>query len=102
MADEKSKPSALHVCSTILPKGAPSSNIIPTKDGPDRLAMPTSSFWPNGKKLRVKLLPGASKKVQDKVKYYAQQWENYANIDFRFVDDDDAEIRVSSVLDGSS
>ncbi|EXJ56247.1 uncharacterized protein A1O5_12703 [Cladophialophora psammophila CBS 110553] len=95
MSEEKPKEFNLHVCTARIPHDAPSSNTLPTEGGPDRLAMPTETFWRNGKKLRVKLLPGASKKIQDKVKYYAQQWEQYANIDFRFVDDDDAEIRVA-------
>lgn len=63
--------------------------------------MAVTKKWANGKRLRVHFLGGASK-LHDKVKQYAKQWENYANIKFDFVDDPAAEIRVGFVMNGTS
>lgn len=57
--------------------------------------------WANGKTLRVHFL-GGNPKVQEKVKQYAKKWEDYANVKLDFVNDPNAEIRVSFVLDGTS
>ena len=63
--------------------------------------MAVTKKWANGKLLRVHFLGGTSK-LHDKVKQYAKQWENYANIKFDFVDDPAAEIRVGFVMNGTS
>jgi hypothetical protein len=63
--------------------------------------MAVTKKWANGKRLRVHFIGGTSK-LHDKVKQYAQQWENYANINFDFVNDPAAEIRVGFVMDGTS
>lgn len=60
-----------------------------------------TSKWANGKTLRVHFL-GGDPIVQEKVKVYARQWEPHANIEFDFVDDPAAEIRVGFVMDGTS
>jgi hypothetical protein len=60
-----------------------------------------STFWPNGKRLRVRL-DGGSALVRQKVERYATEWENFANVDFRFVAaGQDAEIRVTFNSGGS-
>jgi len=71
--------------------------------GPLELALFKSKFWRTGSKIRVKFM-GGSQFVRSRVMNYAQEWEKYANIDFRFVGDDDpnAEIRVAFVQDGGS
>ncbi|HQU85233.1 MAG TPA: M12 family metallopeptidase [Pyrinomonadaceae bacterium] len=53
-----------------------------------------SSKWLPGQKLRVKFLDG-SEYVKLKVKTYAQFWEQFANVDFVFVDSGAADIRIS-------
>lgn len=69
--------------------------------GPASLALPTSYLWPNGKRLRVRL-DGGSALVRKKVQQYTTEWENFANIDFRFVGaGQDAEIRVAFNPGGS-
>lgn len=51
-------------------------------------------LWDNGSTLRVRFLSG-SQALQEKVKQYAKEWENYANIKFDFVETGDADIRVN-------
>ncbi|KAB5569917.1 metalloprotease [Coniochaeta sp. 2T2.1] len=83
----------------ISPEDLSESNIVGTPNGPSRLALRKDAFWPNGKKLKVRFLNGTPF-LQDKVKYYAQTWEKYANIDFQFVPSGDAEIRISFKWNG--
>lgn len=78
----------------IAPEDLAESNIIGTPNGPDHLALRKDAFWPNGKRLKVRFLNGTTF-LQNKVKYFAQTWEKYANIDFQFVASGDAEIRVA-------
>lgn len=59
----------------------------------------TANFWPkslNGPKvLKVKFLSGGSTYVRAKVKKYAKEWEQYANVRFDFVGSNQpAEIRI--------
>ncbi len=62
----------------------------------------TANKWVPGKTIRVRFLDGSSY-VREKVKSYAIQWEQYANVDFVFVNSGYAEIRVSfSLQKGSS
>jgi hypothetical protein len=70
----------------------PASNLSRREGGPSFLAADKDLFWPQSK-LKVKFLNGTPK-LQEKVKYYAQKWEDFANIDFQFVSSGDAEIRV--------
>jgi hypothetical protein len=63
--------------------------------------MAVTKKWANGKRLRVHFL-GGNPKVHEKVKKYAKQWEDYANIKLDFVDDGEAEIRVGFVMDNTS
>ena len=52
--------------------------------------------WERGKTLTVKIL-GGSAFIQDKVKKYAIEWEDYANLKFKFVSGGNADIRVSFI-----
>lgn len=93
MADEEN---ILKYCSTdalVAPDDYAESNLIDVPNGPARLALRKNAFWPNGKTLKVRFLNGTPF-VQDKVKFFAQEWEKYANIDFQFIGSGDAEIRV--------
>lgn len=65
------------------------------------LELALTKMWKNGKRLRVHFLEG-DPQVKEKVKHYAAQWEPHANIQFDFVDDPEAEIRVGFVMDGTS
>ncbi|KAL9944226.1 hypothetical protein D7B24_006491 [Verticillium nonalfalfae] len=71
----------------------PSGNLVSQNGNPSHLAVDSSLWWPQGKKLTVKFLNGTNK-LHDRVKFYAQTWEMFANIDFRFIKEGDADIRV--------
>jgi hypothetical protein len=71
-----------------------------SSSGPWSLALDKKFFWRNGKRLRVKFLEGTDF-VKERVRQYAQEWEQYANIDFRFVEYGDADIRIAFKDDGS-
>ena len=43
--------------------------------------------WSNGQVLLIKFMPGGSKVLRDKVILAAKEWEKFANITFKFVDD---------------
>lgn len=60
-----------------------------------------NKMWPNGSSLRVKFMGGTADE-HEKVKGWADQWTEHANLKFEYVNDDDAEIRVGFVKgDGS-
>ncbi len=68
--------------------------------GPFELALTTEKLWSTGRVLRVRFLDGTAS-VQNKVKDFAKEWENHANIKLDFVDSGAAEIRVSFQQSGS-
>ncbi|CAJ0538540.1 Ff.00g066010.m01.CDS01 [Fusarium sp. VM40] len=71
----------------------PPGNLI-TQDGrPGFLAANKNLFWPNNSKLRVRFLNGTAVQKK-KTRFYAERWEKYANIDFRFIEEGDADIRI--------
>ncbi len=57
-------------------------------------ALHTARCWPCGATLRVAFLAG-ERAVQERVMAIAQEWTQYANLKFAFVDDPDAEIRIT-------
>lgn len=59
----------------------------------DRAAGLKNKFWEPGKTLRVRFLNGSTT-LQNKVFAYAEQWENFANINLVKVSSGVAEIRV--------
>ena len=66
-----------------------------------RGAVITSTKWPNGSTIKVSLNGGTST-VRAKVIQFAKQWEQYANIKFNFVTNDNtAKIRVTFASGGS-
>ncbi|KGE12688.1 matrixin family metalloprotease [Sphingobacterium deserti] len=52
--------------------------------------------WPNGSVITVRLY-GGTEKVRARVREYASEWSQYANITFRFVQSGTAQIRVTFV-----
>lgn len=71
----------------------------PTKVA-ERMALMKDETWGPAYKLRVRFLEGDAA-VQDKVKKYARQWMDHANINMVFVKDGDAEVRISFRPGGS-
>ncbi len=67
----------------------------------DGLVGLSDRFWPNGSTLTVKFLGGSSF-VRNKTMQYANQWSNYVNIRFRFINDGKADINVRFNSDGTS
>ena len=51
-------------------------------------------LWDNGATLKVRFLSG-SPAMKDKVKAYAREWEQYANIKFDFIEYGDADLRIN-------
>lgn len=73
----------------------------PAKLGKARAVYQPSKKWIPGQEIRVRFLDGSAY-VRDKVKLYAEMWEEHANVDFVFVSSGPAEIRVSFTLDKGS
>lgn len=72
-------------------------NLVSQDGGPPHLAVNRSKFWPAGRKITVRFLNGSTD-IQERVKFWAETWEDYANIDLKFLDADDtsnADIRVA-------
>ena len=66
-----------------------------------KLALEVDKWWEPGRTLHVRFLDGEAA-VQAKVMAVAQDWCQYANIHFDFVDHANAEIRISFFTDGDS
>ena len=62
-------------------------------DGTGPLELAATHLWRNGSTLSVRFL-GGEKSVQERVEFYAHQWEQFANITFKFVDQGPTVIRV--------
>lgn len=67
----------------------------------EELASLTAKRWRPGRTIKVHFMGGDSF-VQSKVRQYARQWEDHANIHFEFVNDPNAEIRISFIQGGGS
>jgi hypothetical protein len=65
-----------------------------------RMALVTEKKWKNGRTLRIRFIEG-DPSVQEKVKLYAKQWCDFANIGLDFVTSGEAEIRIAFKDDGS-
>ncbi len=66
----------------------------------ERMALMKDETWGPGYKLRVRFLEGDAA-VQEKVKTYAKQWGQHANINIVFVKEGDAEVRIAFRPGGS-
>jgi len=67
---------------------------------PLQLALVTGKKWQNGRTLHVRFLEGQAS-IQAKVKQFALQWCQFANIKLEFDNSPDAEIRIAFQRDGS-
>ena len=72
----------------------------PANASPFEAAAVKSKLWKPGRTLSVHFLDGLEE-VQKEVERYAREWERYANIRFDFVNNPDAEIRISFNEEGS-
>jgi len=77
----------VHVCIDVATE-------ISNQNSAPRIAVFSENKWETGETLKVKFL-GGSEFVQEKVQFYAKQWENYANIQFEFIESGEADIRIS-------
>ena len=91
--DKQAEQVALNERASNAPNANPNAN--------ERLALITGKMWKNGRTLRVAFLDGTPK-MQEKVRKYADVWSEFANINFEFGDDPDAEIRISFKADPGS
>jgi hypothetical protein len=71
-----------------------------TPGHPLSIALVTGKKWQNGRTLHVRFLGGTAE-VQAKVRQFAVQWSDFANITLAFDDSPNAEIRIAFVRDGS-
>jgi len=62
--------------------------------GPAEMAVVIEKRWRPGRTLRCAFMDGIGE-VQAKVEEYAKKWQEFANLDLQFVDNGDAEIRIS-------
>ncbi len=69
-------------------------------NSPVALAALTGKLWQPGRTLRVHFLDGEPS-IQERLEPFAHQWSEHANIKFDFVNDPDAEIRISFAQRGS-
>lgn len=73
----------------------------PKRPGNTRAVFQPSKKWLPGQEIRVRFLDG-NEYVRNKVMENAEIWEEYANIDFVFVESGPAEIRISFTIDNGS
>ncbi|MBX3012119.1 MAG: hypothetical protein KF832_11465 [Caldilineaceae bacterium] len=73
---------------------------LPGIDSPVALAALTGKLWKPGRTLRVRFLDG-DPAVQRRIEPFVQEWSKYANIQFAFGNDPNAEIRISFRQTGS-
>ncbi|WP_452231896.1 M12 family metallopeptidase [Lacinutrix sp. MEBiC02595] len=62
----------------------------------NELCIWNSCKWENGQTITVKFLDNDFE-LEKKIKRYAKEWEEYANIHFNFVEEGDSDIRISLV-----
>ncbi len=63
-------------------------------DNQGRLALEIGKFWPVGSTIRIHFMDGDSA-THEKVKEHSKGWIEHANINFEFVNDPNAEVRIS-------
>src|SRR5262249_37184468 len=81
------------------PAGPAAFSVAPLP--PRFMALITGKRWKRGRTLRVRFL-GGDPAVRQKVESFAHQWEEYANIKFRFGDEPHAEIRTAFQMGAGS
>ncbi len=68
---------------------------------PNAVVVAPKVIWPTGSKITVSFLDTPSNKVKSKIRQYAQEWENYSNIDFEFISGKNGDIRIGLEKGGS-
>ncbi|OQO05246.1 hypothetical protein B0A48_09013 [Cryoendolithus antarcticus] len=68
--------------------------------GPGSAALDNRKLWPNGTTLMVSIF-GASPFVESKIKQFAVEWSNFANIQFVFVAPGNSDIHITCTPGGS-
>lgn len=87
-----------HFCLTPVPRGNP---VPPSQIYTTRASFLRSKLWEIGETIRVRFI-GGSFALRKRVETAAREWLNFANLNFAFVDDGQAEIRVAFIEgDGS-
>jgi hypothetical protein len=66
-----------------------------------RMAIPVLKKWPNGTEVKCRFLDG-SQTQRKRVEAKAHDWEQYANVKFKFVPTGSAEVRISFSADPGS
>ncbi|KAI1181864.1 hypothetical protein F5B17DRAFT_436264 [Nemania serpens] len=97
---------SIKICTLVPPPSEPGRPLSPpAEDWPEEilhLGVVKSKTWPVGHTLKIKLI-GGSRRVREKVEFYAREWTRHANIKMAFVDDvSRAEIRVTFSRKGGS
>ncbi|MBB6429742.1 M12 family metallopeptidase [Algisphaera agarilytica] len=85
-----------HICTTAYPEGiraTPPQNAVLNDGGTPSLAADMNTAWRDRSTLRVRFLNGTPAQHQQ-VRDVAPQWSDHCALQFEFVDDGDAEIRV--------
>jgi hypothetical protein len=65
------------------------------------MALVNSKKWPPGTTVRCKFLDGSAK-MRKKVRTHSIEWDKYANVKIKFVEQGDAEVRISFYADDGS
>jgi serralysin len=60
-----------------------------------KMALLVAKLWKPGRTLHVRFLETPSARVRERIEHYAHEWEQYANIVFKFVNSGKAEVRIS-------
>ncbi|KAI1198006.1 hypothetical protein F5X97DRAFT_161942 [Nemania serpens] len=97
--------SSFKICTLVPPPSQPARPISPpAEDWPEEilhLGVVKSKTWPVGHTLKIKLI-GGSRRIREKVEFYAREWTRHANIKMSFVEDvTRAEVRVTFKRGGS-
>jgi serralysin len=67
----------------------------------ERMALVKDARWGSKFNLRIRFL-GGEQSIRDKVRQHAEEWRKYADILFTWVEQGDAEVRISFIQNGSS
>ncbi|TDS12950.1 M12 family metallopeptidase [Sphingobacterium paludis] len=98
-------PEILEIQKAAIPAGFEGAHICrdmyPENVTDPRGAIFRAAKWPNGSVITVRLY-GGTERVRAKVMQYANEWSQYANITFRFVQSGTAQIRVTFVQGAGS
>ena len=87
-----------HVCASPFPQAPGERRQV---NGHTKGAVLDSNKWANHQAIRVRFL-GGDPQLQARVKAVATEWTNITNLTFRFIDEGQADIRISFVQDNRS